>query len=47
MCIIIDANVIGDLSAMTDDAKPVLKWLLTGKGRLVIGGQLMGNYILD
>jgi len=40
MCIIIDANVVGDLSTMTDDAKPVLNWLLKGNGRLVIGGKL-------
>jgi hypothetical protein len=40
MCIIIDANAVGDLSAPTDDGKPVLKWLLKGKGRLIIGGRL-------
>jgi hypothetical protein len=40
MCIIVDANSARDLSAPTADGKPVLKWLLTGKGGLIVGGLL-------
>lgn len=40
MCIIIDANAINDLNAPTEDGKPILRWLLTGGGGLVIGGKL-------
>jgi predicted nucleic acid-binding protein len=40
MCIIVDANVARHLSAPTDDGEPILKWLLRGKGGLVVGGHL-------
>lgn len=40
MSIIVDANCAADLSNKTDDGKPVLKWLLTGAGSLVLGGLL-------
>jgi rRNA-processing protein FCF1 len=40
MCIIIDANVINDLNTPTEDGVPILKWLLTGGGALIVGGQL-------
>jgi rRNA-processing protein FCF1 len=40
MCIIIDANVIGDLNGPTEDGAPILRWLLTGGGGLIIGGKL-------
>jgi predicted nucleic acid-binding protein len=40
MCIIVDANAARDLSAPTDDGKPVLDWLLKGKGALIVGGRL-------
>lgn len=40
MCIIIDANVIKDLNAPTEDGAPILKWLLTGGGGLIVGGKL-------
>lgn len=40
MCIITDANVLGDLNRKTDDAIPILRWLLTDKGGLIIGGYL-------
>ena len=43
MCIIIDANVINDLNTPTEDGKPILKWLLTGKGGLIVGGRLRGE----
>ncbi|WP_151178318.1 PIN domain-containing protein [Hypericibacter terrae] len=40
MCIIVDANVINDLNTPTEDGAPVLKWLLTGGGGLIVGGEL-------
>jgi predicted nucleic acid-binding protein len=40
MCIIVDANAARDLSAPTDDGRPVLEWLLKGRGGLIIGGLL-------
>ena len=40
MCIIIDANSLYDLKRPTEDGKPVLNWLLRGKGGLVVGGKL-------
>ena len=40
MCIIIDANAVAELNAPTEHGAAVLKWLLTGKGKLVIGGKL-------
>jgi hypothetical protein len=40
MCIIVDANAICDLSGPTDDGKPVLRWLLTNKGAVIVGGKL-------
>lgn len=40
MCIIVDANAIQDLSVPTEDGKPVLKWLLTESGGLIVGGKL-------
>jgi hypothetical protein len=39
MCIIIDANVIADLNGATEDGAPVLSWLLTGGGGLIVGGK--------
>lgn len=43
MCIIVDANVANDLCNGTEDSAPVLKWLLTGGGALIIGGKLTGE----
>jgi hypothetical protein len=40
MCIIIDANAAHDLKNATPDGKPVLSWLLRGRGGLVAGGKL-------
>ena len=40
MCMIIDANVAHAFSPISPDARPVLKWLLTGGGALIIGGHL-------
>jgi hypothetical protein len=40
MCIIVDASATRDLAEPTDDGKPVLNWLLKGKGGLIIGGYL-------
>jgi rRNA-processing protein FCF1 len=40
MCIIVDANVVRDLSAPTEDGKPILNWLLRGRGALIVGGHL-------
>lgn len=40
MCIIVDANAARDLSLPTDDGRPVLNWLLRGKGALIVGGLL-------
>jgi hypothetical protein len=39
MCIIIDANAIGDINGPSEHGVPVLRWLLTGGGGLVIGGK--------
>ena len=39
MCIIIDANVAGELPGPSADAKPVVDWIEGGSGRLVIGGR--------
>lgn len=40
MCIIIDACVINDLNTPTEHGAPILKWLLTGGGALIVGGKL-------
>ena len=40
MCIIVDADSVQDLKGPTEDGKPVLRWLLTGRGKLVVGGKL-------
>jgi rRNA-processing protein FCF1 len=40
MCIIVDTNAAHDLSGPTPDGSPVLRWLLYGKGGLVVGGNL-------
>lgn len=40
MCIIIDANVVGDMNQPSEHGKPVIKWLLTGGGALIVGGEL-------
>jgi hypothetical protein len=40
MCIIVDANVINDLNKPTEDGAPILRWLLTGGGGLIVGGKL-------
>ena len=40
MCIIVDANCAHDVTKQTDDGKPVLKWLLKGRGGLVVGGKI-------
>lgn len=39
MCIIIDANVASKLSPCSADAKPVVEWLMFGRGKLVYGGK--------
>ena len=43
MCIIIDANAVGDLVEPSEHGAPVLKWLLTGGGALIVGGKLTGE----
>jgi hypothetical protein len=41
MCLIIDANVAHEFNApMTDDAKPIQRWIDKRKGQIAIGGQL-------
>jgi rRNA-processing protein FCF1 len=40
MCIIIDANCVHHVVRLTDDGKPVVRWLLKGKGGLVVGGKI-------
>jgi hypothetical protein len=39
MCIIIDANVRHQFVPPSEDARPVLDWIVQGAGRLVIGGK--------
>ena len=39
MCIIIDANVAGDLQPPSDDARPIIDAIQQRKMRLVIGGE--------
>lgn len=41
MCIIVDANTVGDLNRPTEHGAPVLKWLTNGRGGLVVGGEVM------
>jgi hypothetical protein len=43
MCIIVDANAAHDLSNLTLDGRPVLRWLLDPKAKsgLVIGGKTL------
>lgn len=42
MCIILDTNCFGDIfksnSPRYSEYKPVLEWILTGKGKFIIGG---------
>ena len=40
MCIITDADRLGDLNAITENAAPVIDWLLRKNGALIIGGYL-------
>lgn len=41
MCIIIDANAANECTgAVSPDAEPIMKWLLSRKGKLAIGGRL-------
>lgn len=47
MCLIIDANVIGDFTGTkaSDDAALIVKWLTSGHGRIVYGGtKLLQEY---
>ena len=39
MCIILDANAIGDMNGRTEHGIPVIRWLLTGGGGLIVGGK--------
>lgn len=39
MCIIIDADVSHQISPPTDAARPVIDWVLSGRGRVVTGGR--------
>lgn len=39
MCIILDADSMGDMNGPSEHGAPVLRWLLTGGGGLVIGGK--------
>ena len=39
MCIILDADCIKDMNGPSEDGKPVLRWLLTGGGGLIVGGK--------
>jgi hypothetical protein len=45
MCIIVDANAAHDLKNQTADGKPVLSWLLRGRGGLVAGGRLTSELV--
>ncbi|HUZ75305.1 MAG TPA: hypothetical protein VMU87_20160 [Stellaceae bacterium] len=40
MCIIVDANSLHNLTGPTENGKPVLQWLLRGRGGLIVGGKL-------
>ena len=40
MCIIIDANCVHHVVKLTDDGKPVVRWLLKGRGGLIAGGKI-------
>lgn len=40
MCIIVDANSVHELKRPTEDGKPVIKWLLSARGGLIVGGKL-------
>ena len=41
MCIVVDANVAHRLNASDPDGSPVLRWLLRGKGRIVVSKPLL------
>lgn len=47
MCIIIDANVTGELfgHSISKDAEPVMRWLDDKGGRIVFGGRLANELI--
>ncbi len=54
MCIVIDTNTLASVfkrdSANHQEFKPVLDWIITGKGKIVFGGskyisELKGNYL--
>jgi hypothetical protein len=41
MCLIIDANVAHELcGSVSERARPLVEWLLSGKGVVVVGGKL-------
>lgn len=40
MCIIVDADSAHHLSNLTEHGKPVMRWLLKGRGGLVVGGEI-------
>jgi hypothetical protein len=40
MCIIVDANSAHHVAKQTEDGKPVVKWLLKGRGGLIVGGKI-------
>jgi hypothetical protein len=40
MCIIVDADSVHHVAKSTDDGKPVVKWLLKGRGGLIVGGKI-------
>lgn len=47
MCIIVDACMAQDVfaAAPSDDGKPIVRWLLKGKGLLIYGGQLKNELV--
>lgn len=45
MCIIVDANSVHHLKGQTDDGRPVLSWMLRGRGGLVVGGKVKRELI--
>lgn len=40
MCIIVDADSAHHLSNLTEHGKPVMRWLLKGRGGLIVGGDV-------
>jgi predicted nucleic acid-binding protein len=51
MCIVVDTNVVASVfnekSANHDEFKPVLRWVLRGKGKLVYGGSTYRTEVFE